>query len=205
MSETVCREQGQRLDMQSSTTTKNTGRSGTGLATAKGLKRENDALKMVSCLYRVKSFLLCQFVLHFLKVPEQFNYKYPLQHFTTGLFSSLNKPLKYTLHFHMETRCLKTGFFLLQRWWTARNYATVRLGSARLVKLVRVPVRLHVGWLHPSPVLPVTGRRHREMQASHTWAQSWSCPRRGITTVSECGAWANSPGCLRTAQTTACS
>lgn len=66
------------------------------------LKIENDTLKRVSCLYGV-NLLSCyaSLWLHFLKVPEQFNYKYPLQSFTLGLFSSPNKPLKYTLHFHM--------------------------------------------------------------------------------------------------------
>lgn len=66
------------------------------------LKIENDALKRVSCLYGV-NLLSCyaSLRLYFLKVPEQFNYKYPLQSFTSGLFSSPNKPLKYALHFHM--------------------------------------------------------------------------------------------------------
>lgn len=59
------------------------------------LKIENDALNRVSCLHGV-NLLSCyaSLRLHFLKVPEQFNYKYPLQSFTTDLFSSPNKPLK---------------------------------------------------------------------------------------------------------------
>jgi len=81
------------------------------------LKKENDALKRVSRLYGL-NLLSCYASLwvHFLKVPEQINYKYPLQSFTTGLFSPPNKPPKQTLHCHMLTRSLKIVFFLLQRW-----------------------------------------------------------------------------------------
>lgn len=85
------------------------------------LKTENDALKRVCCLYGV-NHLSCyaSLWLRFFKVSEQFYFKYPLQSFTTSLYSSLTKPLKYTLHSHMWTRSLKIVFFLLQRWWTAK-------------------------------------------------------------------------------------
>lgn len=65
------------------------------------LKIESDALKRASCLYGVNLSCYASLWLKFLRVPEQFNSKYPLQSFTTSLFSLPNKPLKFTFHFHM--------------------------------------------------------------------------------------------------------
>lgn len=56
------------------------------------LKIERDALKRVSCLYGVSLSCYASLWLHFLKVPEQFYYKYPLQVSPLAYFHHLTNP-----------------------------------------------------------------------------------------------------------------